>query len=276
MPLLDAANLVTKVILYAASLGAIGAALHGMLGLMANRRAYFWFAGLVAIAAILRLVILNAQMGGSLGAAFSAAQFGWTWAGGGRPALSLVSGAVCLAVAGFFQHRALLALAAMSISASFALTGHSAGLEAPGLAPLIVAVHLLIAGFWLAAPATLWPRLAMQDADVLARTETFSRVARMIVPFLFLSGVYLFWRINGGFSGTLSSGYGQLLIAKLLAATLVLGLGALNMTMITRKLIRQPVKGRAALRATLRIDAILFAAIVSLIAAATTVSGPTV
>lgn len=276
MPLLDAANLVTKALLYAVSLGAIGAALHGTLGLLANRRVYFWLAGLVAVAAILRLVILNAQMGGSLGAALSADQFGWTWAGGGRPALALLGGAACLLAAGIFQHRALLALAAISISASFSLTGHSAGLEAPGLAPWIVAGHLLIAGFWFAAPAILWPRPAMRDADVLARTEAFSRVARVIVPLLFVSGLYLFWRINGGFASPLSSGYGRLLAAKLSAATLVLGLGALNMTIVARKLATEPVKGRAALRATLRVDAILFAAIVALVAAATTVSGPAV
>ncbi len=275
MPLLDAANIVTKVLLYAVSLGAIGAALHGALGLMTNRRAYFRLAGLVTVAAALRLVILNAQMGGSLGAAFSTEQFGWTWAAGGRPALALLVGAGFLVVAGLIRHRVLLVPAAISISASFALTGHSAGLAAPGLAPWIVAGHLLIAGFWFAAPATLWPRSGMQDADVLARTEAFSRVARVIVPLVFLSGIYLFWRINGGFSGLLSSGYGQLLASKLLAATLLLGLGAVNLMFVTRRLAAQPARGRAALRATLRAEAVLFAAIVIIIAAATTVSGPT-
>lgn len=272
---LDAANLVTKALLYAVSLGAIGAALHGALGLMANRRTWFWLAGLVAVAAILRLVILNAQMGGSLRAALSAGQFGWTWAAGGPPALALLVGAGFLIVASLVHHRILLALAAISISASFALTGHSAGLEAPGFAPWIVAGHILIAGFWFAAPVTLWPGSGIKDADVLARTEAFSWVARVIVPLVFLSGVYLFWRINGGFSGLLSSGYGQLLASKLMAATLLLGLGAVNLMFVTRQLAAEPAKGRAALRATLRAEAILFAAIIIIIAAATTVSGPT-
>jgi copper resistance protein D len=272
---LDAANLITKALLYAVSLGAIGAALHGALGMMASRRAYFRLAGLVAVAAILRLIILNAQMGGSLSAALSAEQFGWTWTAGGPPALALLVGAGFLIVAGLLHHRVLLMPAAISISASFALTGHSAGLEAPGFAPWIVAGHLLIAGFWFAAPATLWPRSGMKDADVLARTEAFSRVARVIVPFVFLSGIYLFWRFNDGFYGLLSSGYGQLLASKLLAATLLLGLGAVNLMFVTRQLAAQPARGRAALRATLRAEAILFAVIVIIIAAATTVSGPT-
>jgi len=275
MPLLDAANLLTKGLLYAVSLGAIGAALHGTLGLLAYRRAFLSLAGLVAVAAVLRLLILNAQMGGSLGAALSAEQFGWTLAGGGHPALALFAGAGLLLAASLARQRSLLLLAAVSISASFGLTGHTAGLEEPGLAPWVVAGHLMIAGFWIAAPVTLWPGAAMTDANILARTEAFSRIARFAVPVLFVSGIYLFWRINGSFATPLSSGYGQLLAAKLLAATLAVGLGAINMTIIARKLATEPAKGRSALRATLRVDAILFAAILIFIAAATTISGPT-
>ncbi|MCB9971813.1 MAG: CopD family protein [Hyphomonas sp.] len=274
MPLLDAANLATKILLYGASLAAIGAALHGALGLHTNRRAYTWLAALVAATALIRLLILNAQMGGSLDAALSLDQFGWTWAGGGRPALALFAGAVLLFAASIAKGRILPMLAAVSISAGFGLTGHTAGLEAPGLAPWVVAVHVLIAGFWLAAPVTLWPAPAMNDRDVLARAESFSRVARFIVPLLFVSGVYLFWRINGDLTSALSSGYGRLLTAKFLAALLILGLGALNMTRVTHQLATDAVSGRANLRATLRVDAVLFVLILGIIAAATTISGP--
>jgi putative copper export protein len=274
MLLLDAANLATKILLYGASLAAIGAAIHGLLGLHANRRAYVWLAALVAAAALGRLLVLNAQMGGSLDAALSLDQFGWTWAGGGRPALALFTGAVLLVAASATEVRVLLMFAALSISAGFGLTGHTAGLETPGFAPWVVAGHVLIAGFWLAAPVTLWPRTAMTDSDVLARTEAFSRVARYIVPLLFVSGLYLFWRINGDLTSALSSGYGQLLAVKLLAAMLILGLGALNMTRVTHQLTAEPAKGRASLRTTLRLDAVLFTLILGVIAAATTISGP--
>ncbi|AXE64136.1 CopD family protein [Hyphomonas sp. NPDC076900] len=274
MPLLDAANLATKVLLYGASLAAIGAALHGALGLHTNRRAYTWLAAMVAATALIRLLILNAQMGGSLGAALSLDQFGWTWAGGGRPALALFAGAVLLFAASMAKGRILPMLAAVSISAGFGLTGHTAGLEAPGLAPWVVAVHVLIAGFWLAAPVTLWPAPALTDRDVLARAESFSRVARFIVPLLFVSGVYLFWRINGDLTSALSSGYGRLITTKFLAALLILGLGALNMTRVTHQLAAEPAEGRATLQTTLRLDAILFTLILGMIAAATTISGP--
>ena len=114
----------------------------------------------------------------------------------------------------------------------------------------------------------------MTDSDVLTRTEAFSRVARFIVPLLFVSGLYLFWRVNGDFLSALSSSYGRLLAAKLLAATLILGLGALNMTRVTHQLAAEPARGRATLRITLRLDAVLFTLILGIIAAATTISGP--
>ena len=62
--------------------------------------------------------------------------------------------------------------------------------------------------------------------------------------------------------------------AKLLAATLILGLGALNMTRVTHQLAAEPARGRATLRITLRLDAVLFTLILGIIAAATTISGP--
>ena len=271
---LDAANLVTKVLLYGAALAAIGGALHGALGLQASRRAYVWLAAGVAAAALVRLLVLNAQIGGGLSEAFSLEQFGWTWAGGARPAIALGVGAVLLLAGSVTGWRALLMLAAISVGASFGLSGHTSGLEAPGLAPWVVAGHALIAGFWLTAPVTLWPRASMTDREVLALTESFSRTARLIVPLLFVSGLYLFWRINGDVVSALTSGYGQLLAAKLLAATLILGLGALNMTHVTHQLTADPAKGRASLQATLRLDAVLFVLILGMISAATTISGP--
>ncbi len=275
MLLLDAANFVSKLLLYSVSAGAIGAALHAALGLVASRRLFGLFASLLAGVAILRLLILNAQMGGSLAAAFSVDQLAWTWAGGGRPALALLLGAALLIAASRIRHWSVPVLAALSISASFALTGHTTVLAEPGLAPWIVAVHLLIAGVWLAAPVTLWPYESIPDADVVTRTRRFSQAARFLVPVLFLSGIYLYGRINGDLPSLFNSGYGQLIAAKLLLASSILGLGALNMTLISRKLAAEPMKGRAALRATLRLDAILFVAILCIIAAATTFFGPT-
>jgi len=133
---------------------------------------------------------------------------------------------------------------------------------------------VLIAGFWFVAPASLWPRAGLSDDEVMRRTKTFSRVAVAIVPVLFLSGVWLLWRIGGGVDGVLASLYGRLLLGKLGVAGAILGLGALNLTVVQKQLAAAPASGRTALRATLGVDAVLFLGVLLLIASATSFAGP--
>ncbi len=273
--MLAAAAFASKLLLYAACLGAAGAALHRCLGIVSERRVLVWLGMLVTAAALLRLLIVNAQMGGGFGAAFSAAQFEWAWAGVGSQTTAFVAGAALLVASALAPSRLLSAPAAVVIAAGFGLAGHSAGLAAPGVAPYAVMGHVLIAAFWLVAPLTLWPRDAETAEMTLHRTRMFSRTAIIIVPLLFLSGVWLLWRIGGGIDGVLSSLYGRLLLGKLALAMAILGLGALNMTVVTKELETAPASGRKALRATLRIDAVLFCGVLLLIASATTFTGPT-
>jgi len=272
--MLDAAAFASKLLLYAAALGGAGVALHRAIGIVATRRLFLWLGSALAAAALIRLLIVNAQMGGSLSAAFAQDQFSWTWIGVGRQTMALLAGASLLFVSAFLQIRLIAVAAAVAIAGSFGLAGHSAGLAAPGVAPFAVMLHALIAAFWFVAPFTLWPRTGGADAATLHRTRMFSRVAVILVPLLFVSGVWLLWRIGGGIDGVVGSLYGRLLLGKLALATAVLGLGALNMTVVTRKLAIAPPSGLKALRTTLRIDAVLFFGVLLLIASATTFTGP--
>lgn len=272
--MLTALAFASKLLLYGAALGAVGAAAHRGIGLDPPRRLFVALASAVISAAILRLLIVNAQMGGGLAAAFSGETLGWTWAALGGQTTAFFAGAGLAIVSAVVGSRILAALAAFAIAAGFGLAGHSAGLAAPGVAPTIVGLHVLIAGFWFLAPVTLWPRAASSDGDLLQRTRTFSRFAVLIVPVLFVSGLWLLWRIGGGVEGVLTSIYGRLLLGKLGVAAMILGLGAVNMTLVTRKLEASPAAGRSALRATLAIDAALFACVLLLVASATTFTGP--
>jgi len=272
--MLDAAAFASKLLLYAAMLGGAGASLHHACGIASNRRLFLWLGGAVAAAPLLRLLVVNAQMGGSFAAAFSTDQFQWTWAGIGNQTTAFLAGAGLLFISSLSASRIFAIAAALAVAGGFGLAGHSAGLAAPGVAPFAVMLHALIAAFWFAAPWTLWPRNAEPDDDALARTRTFSRVAMVIVPLLFLSGVWLLWRIGGGVDGVISSLYGRLLLGKLALACAILGLGALNMSVVTKRLGTAPASGRKALRATLRIDAVLFLGVLLLIASATSFTGP--
>lgn len=272
--MLEAAAFASKLLLYGACLGAVGAATHRAIGLASRARILMALASAVAIAAVARLLVVNAEMGGGLGVALSADTFAWTWGALGRQATMFFAGAGLLTACAFTGSRALAAVSAVAIAAGFSLAGHSAGLEAPGIAPAIVGLHVVIAGFWFFAPASLWPRTAFSDLEVTHRTRTFSRFAVVIVPVLFLSGLWLLWRIGGGIEAVLSSLYGRLLLGKLGIATAILALGAVNMTVVTRKLETSSAEGRRALRATLMADAALFVVVLLLVASATSFTGP--
>ena len=71
-----------------------------------------------------------------------------------------------------------------------------------------------------------------------------------------------------------TTAYGRLIVVKAFAASAAFALGALNKVWVTRRLIDDPNKWRAALKATLAVDAVLFAVALIAVAGATTVFTP--
>ncbi|CAN1511259.1 PcoD Putative copper export protein [Caulobacteraceae bacterium] len=179
----------------------------------------------------------------------------------------------CLLTSGMVQ-RVFLIVGAFLMCTSFALTGHTQALEAPGLFSVLVAGHVIIAAFWLSAPFVLWPRQDQSDEAVQAACARFGAIAIVAVPLLFVGGAILAWKLGGGFGGLTSSSYGLVLGAKSLLASGALGLGAINKTAIARLLKSDALAGRIALKATLRIDALLFCGALVAISLATTTFGP--
>lgn len=236
--------------------------------------------GVVAVAAIStlltqagRILLANAQLNGTLGAALTPHTLGWVWAAYGDQTLVLWAGAALAFFGAAVRSRLMAGLGAVAIAASFGLSGHAAALPEPGLAPSILAAHILLAAGWFVAPVLLWPRAAHGAAHIEAM-EAFSRIALFTVPPVFLAGVWLAWRIAGGIEPLLTTAYGQTLMIKALAASLALGLGALNKTVITRQLRTHPALGRRALRLTLSADAVLFLLVLGCVAWVTTIAGP--
>lgn len=195
-----------------------------------------------------------------------------------RPSLfALFLGALTLIGSLFARGRALrvvIGLGAFLMSTSFALTGHTQTLEAPSLFSALVAGHVLIAAFWLSAPFVLWPRQDRSDDAVQAACARFGAIAIVAVPILFVGGALLAWKLGGGVGGLTTSSYGLILAAKSSLASGALGLGALNKTTIARLLKSDAPAGRAALKTTLRIDALLFCGALVAISLATTTFGP--
>jgi putative copper export protein len=268
-----------KLGLYGSALLAAGLAMHAGLNIItrADRARVMRsaaFAGLIALVfATFRLGLANAQMGG-ISAVLDPATLSWTWSALGPSSTAIAIGAMALAIGWRLRSRLAAGMGAAALALAFSLGGHSQALEEPGAAPWAVALHVLIAAFWLAGPVTLWPARRLDDATLVARLTRFSSIAVAAIPLLFILGLWLALSLAGGWTPLLTSLYGQLLLAKLSAAVVALGLGAYNKACVTKRLRSDPGDRRRALKGTLGIDTVLFLIALCAIAAATSLTGP--
>lgn len=259
---------------------AVGLGLHAGLGLLKPSIRRIWVPATAIAAASLfafaagRLALLNAQIGGGLSDALNPRTLPFAWAALGDATIALAIGAAALLAGMLMRPNWLTSTGALAIAGSFALTGHTQSLDTPGIAPLAVALHVLIAGFWVVAPLTLHPAFDRDDKTLGARLKRFSRIAFLAIPALIVVGVWLAWKLAGGFDALLNSTYGWLLIAKLAAALAAMLAGALNKQFITGLVQRDPVRGRRWLSTTLTVEASLFCAAIVLISLATTTFPP--
>ena len=258
----------------------IGFALHVASGVV-EREAFKGLRLRVALASVVlalfvavRLGILIAQMGDGSNP-FDAELLPLAWTALGDSTLLIIAGGLAIAGGFWFGSRIVASLGAILAGAGFALTGHSQGLTDPGLAPAMVAAHVLIAGFWVAAPFSLYPSKALPDGRLLARLNRFSAIAIAAIPILVGLGIWLAWILTGGPAKLFGTTYGLLLLAKLVIGIGAMGLGGLNKLVITGKVAADPGVGRSWLKTTLLLEATLFTAAIIAVSAATTIGGPT-
>lgn len=276
--MLTALALIAKLMLYIGALGTLGVLFHFCLGIQKTLKGLRVLVALLIIGTASKLVIANAQLAGSLLQAFNQETFGWVWQSNGTQFLVFMGGAALAILSSFINANALRKIAAavsiIVLSAGFAASGHTQGAETMPWLPFWVVPHSLIAGFWIWAPISLWPSAAATDNDIIARVDRFSLFATWAVPFLFATGLYLLWRLNGNLLNLTSTLYGRLLIGKFIAALLILGVGAYNKFRIAGLLKQSPTLGRAALRQSLSLEAALFILVLICIILATTITGP--
>jgi putative copper export protein len=268
-----------RICLNGSALLGIGLALHAGLRIVEPERCRALLvqatgaAFLAGLAGLARLALLNAQLGDGLSDAFNASNIGLAWTVLGPATAVLGVGVLATAVSAASGIVALGLLGALAMAGSFALTGHTQSLESPGLMPIAAALHVLIAGFWVAAPLTLFPAAGLPDALLAERLKRFSTIAVAAVPVLLVLGGWLAWVLAGGPKGLFGSLYGRLLLGKLAVSLVAVAMGALNHEVVARQVASQPARGRLWLGWTLRIEAAVFIIAVLLVSAATTFAG---
>jgi len=257
----------------------IGLALHAASGVVERnlfqslRSRIILTGAALAFFAAARLGILVAQMGDG-GNFLDPELMPLAWMALGDSTLAILAGTVASITGVWFGSRTLAGVGAATLSFGFSLTGHAQGLIDPGLAPIMVAVHVFIAGFWIAAPISLYPAATLDDVQLLSRLRRFSSIAVLAIPILVALGVWLAWTLAGGAEKLIGTIYGLLLLSKLAIGIIAMSLGALNKQVITVKVAVDSDTGRQWLRIALLCEAALFAAAIIAVSSATTIGGP--
>lgn len=248
---------------------------------------------------LLDSAIMGQTLGSPLGAALTAR----------LALLALAGGYLVLLCAwlGNLQRRAqvwfttLGAALALGLAWTWAAADHAAvGLQ-PALALPIDMMHLLAMGLWLGGLVTLvvvLPTRGIPRAEALAAPARavyrFSWIATGSIVILIATGSYQAWRQLGGWAAFDETVYGRLLLVKLAAFALLLGVGrlshswvvqhrralvgvgaatrpatarsALNRTIVGRTIVGRPVLSARALRANVLREAVLGAVVLGVTA----------
>ncbi|MGI5426912.1 copper resistance CopC/CopD family protein [Streptomyces sp. CA-179760] len=229
---------------YLAAALLVGAAAFALLCRPANRsplRGPLVTAWWTLLGSTVVLLLLRApyEAGTGPAAAFDASALGRTLTS--RPGLALLARlAVLLLTAAFLlwlakrrerQEPPAVLAAGTALAAALALTWAaaehaSAGIQVP-LAMTSSVLHLLATGVWLGGLVALLLTLRRSSGEELTEVvPRFSRIAFASVTVLVVTGVYQSWRGLGSVSALSGTSYGRLLLAKLVAVTvLVLAAG---------------------------------------------------
>jgi len=203
-------------------------------------------------------------------------EFGRVW----QLRLGLITVAFVLAALGFAQdrlRRALtlsLFLVSVVLLVSLAWISHAAAARAQPLGLLGDALHLCAASVWIGGllPQAIFLTGARASSSLSERAlpvlRRFSTLSLSCVSVLIVSGISNSWLLVGSIHALFTTRYGWLLLVKLAAFGVLVGLGARNRFVIKTKLTRVPTGSDllAQLRRNVICEACLGLAIVAIVA----------
>ncbi|MCS3449680.1 MULTISPECIES: copper resistance CopC/CopD family protein [Bradyrhizobium] len=157
------------------------------------------------------------------------------------------------------------AIAMICVGLSFAVSGHAATASPQWLTRTALFIHGVGLAFWMGALAPL-AVLAWQRKDSLLRVlRHFSTLAVPVVALIALSGLALAIVQLESFHALIDTGYGNILVAKLVLVVLLLGLAALNRLVFTPAIAREFHRTRP-LQRSIALEFVLMIAILGLVA----------
>ncbi|QOZ34188.1 copper-binding protein [Bradyrhizobium sp. CCBAU 53421] len=157
------------------------------------------------------------------------------------------------------------AIAMICVGLSFAVSGHAATASPQWLTRSALFIHGAGLAFWMGALAPL-AVLAWQRKDSLLRVlRRFSMLAVPVVALIALSGLALAVVQLESFGALIDTGYGNILLAKLVLVSLLLTFAALNRLVFTPAIAREFHRTRP-LQRSIALEFVLMIAILGLVA----------
>jgi putative copper export protein len=233
-------------------------------------------AALVFVAA--HYALEAARMAGDFSGLWDTSLHGMVWHSSARAALimRLVGlGLVAVGLRGDGSPKSMLALlGAVLACLAFALTGHtSVSAHRPALAALLM-IHLFVVAFWFGALVPLYLASARESpARAWELTERFTRLATWAVPVILLAGAAMAFLLLPSVAA-LREPYGQLLIAKVVGFTLLMGLAAANKWRLGPALAQGTMDGGRRFRRAVGAEYVLIVAVLTITAVMTSFFSP--
>jgi putative copper resistance protein D len=281
----DVCAVAVKALLYASTLGAAGGVFYLVYcrsllerdDRLAVARLTVLLIAFALAASVLRIAVTAASMSGEAAGALDAGLLEMVWQGGEGRAAGIRAAGLLFAASALSSHGrrgALGCAGAAAAATSFAWVGHThaAGSAA---APLLIALHLVAAAFWVGALAPLFiyarQHAPIQVALVAAR---FSRVAVVPVSVLVAAGACVLALLLEHPAALWSSDYGRTACLKLLLVATMLACAAVNKRLLTPRLARNDPYAVRLLRVSITAEMVLAFLILIVTAALTTLYGP--
>ena len=203
-----------------------------------------------------------------------------TWRTAAGTALCLRLSGLLLVMAGLaslggrFGSGLLSIAGTLVLVAAFTLLGHTVDHPHRAVLAALLAAHLASVTFWFGA---LWPlRQAVTletPATAAAVLEQFSGIAIWLVPALLLAGGTLLLLLVPGLS-VFAKPYGQLLLAKIVGFSVLLGFGAMNKLRLTPALRQNAAAAVPRLRRSLAIEYLIICGVLTITALMTGLYSP--
>lgn len=227
------ASVATKFALYLGVLTAVGTVFVTTLFRLARyRRFTIGFALLGSVATVFSFLLAGAALTGNASGMTDPEMLGLLWSTPVGTAVALRMAGLGLLIIGLFLGRVgmMLSLFGGGLALwSFVTIGHIPDRGNPAL-NIVLLFHLAAISVWIGVltPLRSLSLDVRRVADAADMGHRFGKIAAWFVPLLILAGVYMSYALVGSLSALFGTGYGQVLIIKVLFVAGLLALAAAN------------------------------------------------